>query len=118
MMDDAAFIDALKSGTLPNHQMNHAAHLRLALVFRGQPEKAREILLKYVVRVGAQVKYNETLTWFWLRAVNAHEGDLPALLRTQLADTNLPLRHWSPELLWSDAARAQWVEPDLEPLTF
>ena len=117
-MDDAAFIAALESGTLPNHEMNHAAHLRLALVFRGQPEKAREVLLKYIGRVGALVKYNETLTWFWLRAVNAHEGDLASLLKTQLADTNLPLRHWSPELLWSDAARAQWVEPDLRPLPF
>ena len=117
-MNDAAFIDALESGTLPNHEMNHAAHLRLALVFRGQPEKAREVLLKYVTRIGGTVKYNETLTWFWLRAVNAHEGDLRALLKTQLADTNLPLRHWSPELLWSDAARAGWVDPDLRPLPF
>jgi hypothetical protein len=117
-MNDAAFIAALESGTLPNESMNHAAHLRLALIFRGEPQKAREILFKYVQRVGAQVKYNETLTWFWLRAVNAHEGDLAALLRTSLADTNLPMRHWSPELLWSDAARAQWVEPDLRPLPF
>ena len=117
-MNDAAFIAALESGTLPTGSMDHAAHLRLALIFRGEPQKAREVLFKYVVRVGAQVKYNETLTWFWLRAVNAHEGDLKALLQTPLADTNLPLRHWSPELLWSDAARAQWVEPDLEPLTF
>jgi hypothetical protein len=117
-MTDAAFIAALESGTLPGEQMDHAAHLRLALLFRGHPEKAREVLLKYIQRVGAQVKYNETLTWFWLRAVNAHQGDLAALLETPLADTNLPMRHWSPELLWSDAARAQWVEPDLRPLPF
>jgi len=76
------------------------------------------VLLKYVDKVGAHVKYNETLTWFWLKAVNAHEGDLAALLRTPLADTNLPMRHWSPELLWSDAARAGWVDPDLRPLPF
>jgi hypothetical protein len=118
-MDDAAFVKALESGTLPNHEMNHAAHLRLALVFRGEPDKAREVLLKYIGRVGAQVKYNETLTWFWLRAVNAHPGHtVKELLRTQLADTNLPLKHWSPEVLWSDTARAQWVEPDLRPLPF
>jgi CDP-diacylglycerol--glycerol-3-phosphate 3-phosphatidyltransferase len=118
-MDDAAFIEALESGTLPGHEMNHAAHLRLALVFRGQPEKAREVLLKYVDRIGAQVKYNETLTWFWLRAVNAHEGEtVKELMATPLADTNLPFRHWSPELLWSEAARTQWVDPDLRPLDF
>ncbi len=117
-MNDAAFIAALESGALPGALMDHAAHLRLALIFRGEPERARDVLRKYVQRVGAHVKYNETLTWFWLRAVNAHEGDLAALLRTPLADSNLPMRHWSPGLLWSDAARAQWVEPDLEPLGF
>lgn len=117
-MDDAAFIAALESGALPGELMDHAAHLRLAVIFRGEPGKARDLLFRYVGRVGAQVKFNETLTWFWLRAVNAHEGDVEALLRTPLADTNLPMRHWSPEVLWSDAARSQWVEPDLEPLTF
>lgn len=117
-MNDAAFIAALESGSLPGEQMDHAAHLRLALIFRGDPEKARRVLLAYVQRVGALVKYNETLTLFWLRAVNAHQGDLAALLKTPLADKTLPLRHWSPGLLWSDAARAQWVEPDLRPLEF
>ena len=117
-MDDAAFIAALESGRLPGEQMDHAAHLRLALIFRGDPGKARDVLYRYVVRVGASVKFNETLTWFWLRAVNAHEGDLTALLKTPLADTNLPLRHWSPGLLWSDEARSGWVEPDLRPLEF
>jgi len=117
-MTDADFIAALESGTLPKALMDHAAHLRLALIFRGAPERAREVLLKYIERVGAQVKYNETLTWFWLKAVNAHEGNLRELLQSQLADTNLPMRHWSPELLWSDAARAGWVEPDLRPLPF
>jgi hypothetical protein len=117
-MTDAEFIAALESGTLPKDLMDHAAHLRLALIFRGQPERAREVLLRYIERVGAQVKYNETLTWFWLKAVNAHEGNLRELLQSQLADTNLPMRHWSPELLWSDAARSRWVEPDLRPLPF
>jgi hypothetical protein len=117
-MTDAEFIAALESGTLPKDLMDHAAHLRLALIFRGEPERAREVLLRYIERVGAQVKYNETLTWFWLRAVNAHEGNLRELLQSQLADTNLPMRHWSPELLWSDAARSGWVEPDLRPLPF
>ena len=117
-MDDASFIAALESGRLPGEQMDHAAHIRLALIFRGRPDRARDVLRSYVERIGAHVKYNETLTSFWLRAVNAHEGDLAALLKTPLADTNLPLRHWSPGLLWSDEARSGWVEPDLRPLEF
>src|SRR2546428_11028985 len=117
-MNDTAFIAALESGWLPKRLMNHAAHLRLALIYRGERERAREVLLKYVDKVGAHVKYSGTLTWFWRKAVTAPEGDLAALLRTPLADTNLPMRHWSPELLWSDAARAGWVDPDLRPLPF
>src|SRR5437870_12220699 len=112
-MNDATFVAALESGSLPKELMNHAAHLRLALIYRGEPEKAREVLLKYVDKGGAHVRYNETLTWLWLTAGNAHEGDLAALLETPLADTNLPRRHWSPEALCSHAPRAGWVAPDL-----
>jgi hypothetical protein len=33
-----------------------------------------------------------------------------------LLDKALPLRHWSREALFSDAARAAWAEPDILPL--
>ena len=118
-MNDAAFIQALESGALPAHEMNHAAHLRLALLFRGDPGRAREVLLKYIGKVGAQVKYNETLTWFWLRAVNAHQGHTVKELCARLSPTpTCRCAHWSPEVLWSDAARTGWVEPDLKALPF
>src|SRR5205823_1850864 len=58
-VDDAAFLAALENGTLPSEQMTHAAHLRLALLCRGQPGRAREILLRYVEAIGAHQKYNE-----------------------------------------------------------
>ena len=117
-MDDAAFLAALENGTLPSEQMTHAAHLRLALLCRGQPGRAREILLRYVEAIGAHQKYNETLTQVWIRLVDLHpsEKTLEELLRTQLADSSLPLRHYSRERLWSDEARTRFVEPDLCPL--
>ena len=116
-MNDAAFLQALADGTFPRDLMDHRAHLRLALLFRENPQGARDLLLAYVTRIGGLVKYNETLTQFWLRAVALHpENSVESLMKTPLADVNLPLRHYSPELLWSDDARTRFVEPDLRPL--
>lgn len=117
-MDDAAFLRALQRGTFPKQEMDHRAHLRLALLLRGEPERAAEILRSYAASVGQAARYNETLTLFWMRAAAHHGGSVDDALRSPLADKDLPLRHYSEELLWSDAARAGWVEPDLRPLPF
>ena len=109
-MSDAEFLAALENCTLPPAELNHRAHLRLALLAGA---RTPEIIRRYAASIGATGKYNETVTQFWMRAVRHHEGRLD-----ELADKNLPLRHWSRELLWSDAARETWVEPDLHPLPF
>ena len=117
-MTDAEFLQSLADGTFPRDLMDHRAHVRLALLFRGNPQGARDLLLKYIQQIGGMVRYNETLTQFWLHAVGAHtEETLDALMKTPLSDVNLPFRHYSPERLWSDEARAKFVEPDLRPLT-
>jgi hypothetical protein len=116
-MDDAAFLKALERGTFPKEDMNHRAHLRLALLCRDNPQRARDLLQRFTVGVGQAVKYNETLTQVWLRLVAAHsEKTVDALMRTPLADATLPLRHYSHERLWSDEARERFIEPDLLPL--
>src|SRR5438067_10445819 len=116
-MDDAEFLEALEKGTYPRDEMDHRAHLRLALLCRGEPQRARDLLVTYVTRIGGLVKYNETLTQVWLRLVSAHsEKTLDALMKTPLADATLPFRHYSAERLWSDEARARFIEPDLKPL--
>ena len=33
-----------------------------------------------------------------------------------LLDASAPSRHWRGDLLWSEAARAGWAEPDLQPI--
>jgi hypothetical protein len=109
-MDDAEFLNALEKATFPKEQMDHRAHLRLAVL---APERAAGIIRNYAAAIGATGKYNETITQFWMRAVRHHGGRIEELL-----DSTLPLRHWSKELLWSEAARAQWVDPDLRPLPF
>ena len=117
-MTDAQFLAALEKGTYPRDEMDHRAHLRLALLFRGDPQSARDLLVRYITKIGGLVKYNETLTQVWLRLVSAHpsEKTLDALMRTPLADATLPFRHYSAGRLWSDEARTRFIEPDLLPL--
>ena len=117
-MDDAAFLRALERGTFPKEEMDHRAHLRLALLLRDEPTRAAEILRHYAARVGQAARYNETLTLFWMRAAAHQGGTVEEAMRSPLADQDLPLRHYSEELLWSDAARDGWVDPDLRPLPF
>jgi len=116
-MTDAEFLQALAKGTYPRDMMDHRAHLRLALLFRDDPQGARDLLVRYVTRIGGLVKYNETLTQVWLKLVSLHpETTVDVLMKTPLADSSLPFRHYSPERLWSDEARVRFVEPDLRPL--
>jgi hypothetical protein len=80
--------------------------------------------VRYVATAhGTPGKYHETLTLAWTRIVAAHADltgrssfedllvDFPSLL-----DRDLPERHWSRDLLWSEDARSGWREPDLQPL--
>ena len=108
-MTDAEFLQALAKGSYPRDMMDHRAHLRLALLFRDDPQGARDLLVTYVTKIGGLVKYNETLTQVWLKLVSLHpETTVDALMKTPLADSSLPFRHYSPERLWSDEARARF----------
>ena len=65
--------------------------------------------------------YHETLTVFWMKTIDAFlaAGDrgkgLAALANELVADCDarLPLKYYSRELLFSPAARAAYVAPDL-----
>lgn len=69
--------------------------------------------------------YHETITQVYIRAVRAHCAEHPggglgervnALLASERGRRDWPLRFYSPDLLFSVAARRGWVEPDLAPL--
>ena len=120
---------------LPRERWTHAAHLTVALWHLLQydwPEavsRVREGIKAYNAAHGVRQTptggYHETLTIFWMRAVRAfledgrNEGRSLVALANSLvasAERDLPLRHYSRELLFSAEARANWVEPDLRPL--
>jgi hypothetical protein len=69
-------------------------------------------------------KYHETLTRAWVLAVrhfmsrNQATGSADAFIAANpvLLDSKIMLTHYSAELLFSDEARAHFVEPDLSAI--
>jgi hypothetical protein len=127
--DDDAFVAAFYAGRIPNQGFHHRDHLRLAWVqiHRLGLEQASESvtsgILRFATHHGNAVRYNDTMTRFWLRlvamAISVHPTmTFEALLEAEphLLEKELPFRHWSRDRLMSPAARTGWVDPDLRSL--
>lgn len=124
---DDEFVRAFLDGSLPTAQFHHRDHLRLAWCLTRQlgvsaaTEAITSGIRRFATHHGQADKYHETLTQFWLRAVNLHLQARPDLAEfadflaafPQLLDKDLPYHHWSRETMSSPAARTGWVEPDL-----
>jgi hypothetical protein len=106
----------------------HRDHLRVAFAYsrRGGVDagiRGARRIRGFAEAAGATRKYHDTLTVAWARVV-AHLADRhPALAfgafldaHPELDRRDLMLGHYSKALLFSDAARACFVEPDLVPL--
>lgn len=126
---DEEFREALERCVIPNHAFRHRDHLRLAWIYlRGADldtagKRLSENIRRYARHHGSVQRYHETLTQAWARIVAVAIAETPgagtfdALLSTHphLLDKDLPLKHFSPALLWSARARERWVEPDRLP---
>lgn len=129
-MNDAEFLEAFESRTLPKTEFNHRGHIRAAWTYvqahgpEGGLSYFRQALLSYVASVGASGIYNETLTCVWMHLVakaspspdlrDGFEGFLRQ--NPRLLDRRYPFDFYAEETLASDLARAQRVEPDRKPL--
>ncbi|MBV8171367.1 MAG: hypothetical protein JO219_05480 [Candidatus Eremiobacteraeota bacterium] len=126
---DRTFLNALEHGAIANHAFRHRDHLRAAWLYiheRG-PIAAERAMLETIARFasahGHSAKFHHTLTAAWVRLVAAHVAchrearfDELIALDDRLLDKDLPLRFYSRELLFSEMARARWMEPDLQAL--
>jgi len=129
--------EAFGARRLPKDAWTHEAHLRVGAwhVHRFGGTVALERL-----RVGIRALndahgvantatggYHETITAAYVRLLEQFlagtepgvplEDGVSRLLSSPLAGKQALLRFWSKELLLSPRARAEWVPPDLEPLT-
>ena len=122
-MTDDAFLDRFETGRL--HSFDHRDHLRVAFAYarRGGVEhavdRARHGLRHLTAAHGEPERYHETLTTAWARVVahhardHAHGFDDFLAAHPQLLRRDLLLEHYSRQRLFSAAARARFVEPDL-----
>lgn len=124
-LSDDAFLDALLTCSLAPSQFNHADHLRLGwiAVHAADFDKAlgfvRETIRNFAVHHGAGHIYHETMTIAWTILIASHaEASFAEFLSVNDSRLNAKLLHrfWTPSLLQSDAARKEWVKPDLSPL--
>ena len=129
--DDLAFRDRFDAGLVAPAQFDHRAHLRLAFVYlcEGPVDAAmtrmRAALQAFLARNGVPAdKYHETLTASWLKAVQyfmdkaTSAASFNGFLKQddRLLDTRIMLTHYRKDTLFSDAARAAFVAPDLQAI--
>lgn len=131
----AAFIEEFASQRLPKSRWTHHAHLLAGYWYltRHPPEQALTIMRERIRAHNESVGtpntdssgYHETITRLYLDGIAAHmahnrdasfEDSLQRLLRGPLAESGWPLNYYSRALLFSVAARRQWLEPDLQSL--
>jgi hypothetical protein len=123
---DDEFLARFEAHTLD--EFTHRDHLRVAFVYarRGGADAAVEGARRirgFAEAAGATGKYHDTLTVAWARVVAHLAGRHPAIAfgafleeHPELDRRDLMLSHYSRALLFSGAARAGFVEPDLLPL--
>jgi hypothetical protein len=128
---DRQFLDAFESCALSAAEFRHRDHVRLAYIYLTLNDAdaalaaMRSGLQRFLAHVGAPAsKYHETVTRAWLLAVEHFIREAGATASFQQFSAAAPRlfadgameTHYTRELLWSEAARQQFIPPDLEPI--
>jgi hypothetical protein len=127
-LSDLEFEQQFAACTLDPAVFSHEAHLRLAWIHikksgaDGAVKNINAQLVKYVNHLGAQEKYNKTLTVAAVRAVNHFMqksaadnfqdfiSEFPRLIHSF---KELIAQHYSTDIFNSEKAKADFLEPDL-----
>ncbi len=129
--DDQAFRAQVEAFTFPPAEFNHRVHLRLAYVYLTEHttelayEFMRDSLRGFLTHHGVDLsKYHETMTRAWILAVrhfmeatsSAQSADDFIEQHPEMLNSKIMMTHYSAEVLFSDEARATFVEPNLDPI--
>ncbi len=124
-------VRSFEAATIPHDDWKHAEHLVVALYYLTlhDPETAYEKMRSgilnllehgFKVDLKKEMPYHETITLFWMRTVaeyNASKNGTSLLEKANEVayrwDKDYPLKFYTRELLFSDEARAAFVEPDM-----
>lgn len=127
---DKDFLTQFETCALPESEWTHTAHIRVAWIYLNQSpldlalERIRTGILRYNADVlNRRHKYHETVTVAFSRLVAERmRDDEPwaefAMRIDDMLDTAEPLllRYYSADRLFSDEARRQFVDADLQDL--
>jgi hypothetical protein len=130
--DVAELVRSFEECTISREEWKHAEHLLVALTYVTRydadvaVEKMRSGILRLLEAFGVDLKienpYHETLTVFWIRTIRDFSASntgmsLPELVGDLIArfDKDYPLLFYSREMLFSDRARKEYIEPDRSP---
>lgn len=130
-----AIVQGFETCSLSKADFTHRNHLTVALwylkynSFADAAALMRAGLLRFIEHHDVpREKYNETITMFWLQAVQAfidkrrpdsREADLVSLTNELLhhyQNPGLVFEYYSRELISSAAAKSGWVEPDVKKI--
>jgi hypothetical protein len=116
--------------TTDKSDFKHQHHLTVAvsylreLTLEQAINKMREALLRFVDHHQVdRRKYNETITVFWFQIVAEAMRTMPANVRgveqcnrviERFSNADLALNYYSRDMLFSERAREEFVEPDLK----
>jgi len=130
-----ALVNAFEDASIARGVWKHAEHLVVALYyvdkfdFDTASKKMRDGLLHllmegFKVDLTKEMPYHETLTVFWMRTVSEFACENTDLSLTDKAnglierfDKDYPLRFYTRDRLFSDEARARFIDPDLADLS-
>ena len=130
-VEDREFRKEFEARRFPPAQFDHRAHIRLAYIYLSEHDTdaahqlMRGALLSFLEHHGVDVsKYHETITRAWINAVRHFMECTPAAesaddfieKNPRMLDAKIMMTHYSAEVLFSDEARAKFVEPNLEPI--
>lgn len=129
-MQDHEFQTQFEDCTLDKTLFRHYGHLRIAWIYlnRHPLEQAVDLtttgIKRYATSLGAAHIYHDTLTKTWIYLVHAEMNECQHSTfeeflshHQHLIDKDLPYQYYSTMTLNSEAAKLEWVEPDLAPLT-
>ena len=129
--EDLEFRAQVESCKFPVGEFDHSAHLKLAYVYlvENDIETAhnlmRDTLRSFLNHNGVDPsKYHETMTRAWILAVrlfieatpDTESADSFIEQNPEMLDSKIMMTHYSAEVLFSDEARSEFVEPDLSPI--
>ncbi len=135
LASDAAFAELARQHeacTLPYENWTHRAHVAVALYYLQSMaletviEKLRRNIHAYNKAKGDGMGYNETITVVFMKKIHAElqsPQSLPSLvdeLERLLAICTIDwlYHYYSPQLIWSEKAKQDWVDPDINALDF